>query len=139
MAMNGRSDAARESSAWYCEEHVRSRLVFWLRDHGYFPMNGTAAPDSDNLLVVRSVYGAISRIAVRGFPGDTAHEARQWFANAVLDLALQRDDDADVGLALALPAGFTAYATLAAGITWLRGAMPFTIYWVTESGNVQAE
>jgi hypothetical protein len=140
MATNGRSDAATESSAWYCEEQVRSRLVLWLRDHGYFQTNDATALDSDDALVVRSVYGAISRIAIRGFPGGDAHKAaRQWFASALLDLALRRTSDADVGLALALPAGFTVYATLAAEIAWLRGAMPFTIYWVAESGKVQAE
>lgn len=140
MATNGRSDAAKGRSAWYCEEHVRLRLILWLRDHGYFQTHDPTAPDRDDTLVVRSVYGAISRIAVRGFPGgDARDEARQWFAGALLDLVQRRNSTADVSLALALPAGFTAYTTLAAEIAWLRGAMPLTIYWVTESGKVQAE
>lgn len=140
MATNGRADDTKSMTPWYVEEHVRSLLVNWLRDHGYFQANGATAADADHDLIVQSLYGATSRISVRGFPeSDGEGEAQRWFASAVLDLARHRSSGGDVGLALALPAGFPIYTTLAADIAWLRDAMPFTIYWVVESGTVHAE
>lgn len=144
MGTNARGGEAKKALPWYREEHIRARLGNWLRDHGYFPATDATTGDTGTDLVVQSVYGATSRISVRGYPdGDRQDEARQWFAGAVFDLARHRDtrnqNGGDVGLALALPAGFTIYTTLTADIAWLRDAMPFTIYWVTESGSVREE
>ncbi len=140
MATSGRAGTAKGAEPWYSDGNVRSRLVNWLRDHGYFQTDDAATHDAGPDLIVRNVYDATSRISVRGFPdGGGQDGARQWFAGALLDLALHRGDEADTHLALALPAGFATYTTLAAGIAWLHDAMPFTIYWVAESGEVHTE
>lgn len=136
------ANATTAADPWYTEDNVRSRLVDWLHQHGYFEPReaGTTAHRGDDDLIVESAYGARRRFSVRGYPqADMRDQARLWFASAVLDLARHRNDGADTGLALALPAGFATYTTLATEMAWLRAAMPFTVYWVTESGNVHTE
>lgn len=140
MVMNEGADETPHIKPWYNEENIRSWLVNWLRDHGYFQMTDMTIRGAETDLIVRSIYGATSRITVRGYPEDNRQDvARQWFACAVFDLARHQHREADIGLALALPADFTIYTTLAAEIGWLRDAMPFTIYWVSQSGTVHAE
>src|SRR5947209_1971636 len=132
------TDAPKTTNPWYTEENVRSRLVEWLHNHGYFEPNEVdpGPRNSDDDLTVESVYGRRRRIVIRGFPGEeNRNQARAWLAGAVLDLSLYRNAGTDVGLALALPAGFAAYTKPAAQLAWLRHAMPFTIYWVSESGD----
>lgn len=136
------TDTPKTPDPWYTEKNVRSRLVEWLHQHGYFePREAEPKPHrGDDDLIVEGAYGARRRYSVRGYPqADARDQARLWFASAVLDLARHRNDGADTGLALALPAGFATYTTLATELAWLRAAMPFTLYWVTESGTVHTE
>jgi hypothetical protein len=136
------TDAPKGTNPWYTEEKIRSRLVEWLHQHGYFEPKevGMQPHKADDDLIVESVYGMRRRISVRGFPGaEMQEQARARLASAVLDLSLHRNEGTDVGLALALPAGHTAYTTLVAQLAWLRTTMPFTIYWVAESGDVGVE
>src|SRR5690242_12638940 len=100
MATSERADMAKSAEPWYSDGNIRSRLVNWLRDHGYFQTNDAAAHDAGPDLIVRNVYDATSRISIRGFPaGNRQDEAQQWFAGALLDLALHRNDGADTHLA----------------------------------------
>src|SRR5438874_9768643 len=106
------TDAPKTTNPWYIEENVRSRLVEWLHNHGYFePRDAeTKSHGAGDDLIVEGAYGARRRISVRGFPGaDMQEQARAGLASAVLDLSLYRNEGTDVGLALALPAGFAVY------------------------------
>jgi len=38
-----------------------------------------------------------------------------------------------------LPDGFTTYLGLVKRVAWLRKAMPFSIFWVSEDGPVREE
>jgi hypothetical protein len=79
-------------------------------------------------------------ISVKGYPESSAYvQARHWFAGAVFDLILYRDEDTEVALAVAFPADFKTFITLAKRTRWLRQAMPFSIFWVHESGEVTME
>lgn len=128
------------STVWHTDEGVRSRLIDWLRQHGQFQMKDAPKPGDGNDLVVQNTYGAVHRIAVRGFPEPAdPNQARDGFASAVLDLVINRNEGTDIGLALALPDGVATYTTLVSQSKWLRDTMPLTIYWVAESGAVRTE
>lgn len=135
------TDAPKTTDPWYTEGNVRSRLLDWLHRHGYFePRDAETKSRGDDDLIVEGAYGARRRISVRGFPGaDMQEQAHAWLGSAVLDLSVHRNEGTDVGLALALPAGFAVFTKPAAQLAWLRAAMPFTLYWVSESGDVRVE
>jgi hypothetical protein len=127
---------------WYWEGNVQSRLVAWLRDHGFVVKQeaNTATREAGTDIIAESASGQELWISVKGYPERSTHvQARHWFANALFDLVLYRNERTNVILAIALPDGFTTYATLARRTTWLRETMPFNIYWIAESGNVRVE
>lgn len=83
-------------------------------------------------------------VSVKGFPTGTertnaATQARHWFAHALFDVLLYRDERRDVELAIALPAGFPTYGKLAGRVRWLRDNLPLTFLWVSEDGEVCEE
>lgn len=128
--------------AWYWEGNVQSRLVAWLRGHGFVVKQeaNTATREAGTDIIAESMSGHELWVSVKGYPERSTHvQARHWFANAIFDLILYRNERADVILAIALPDGFTTYATLARRTTWLRETMPFNIYWIAESGAVRVE
>jgi hypothetical protein len=91
-------------------------------------------------IVAVDVDGRELWVSVKGYPDKSPNiQARHWFAGAVFDLVLYRGESVEPRLALGLPDGFATYHNLAARIAWLRTTMPFTIYWVTPSGEVRAE
>ncbi len=81
-------------------------------------------------------------VTVKGFPERTpktqpATQARHWFADALFDVILRRQEaPSNVSFAIALPV-FQTYETLAARTEWLSHTVPFTYFWVTELGVVQ--
>jgi hypothetical protein len=127
---------------WYWEGNVQSGLVRWFREHGYAIEQeaNTATREAGKDIVATDHDGMAVWVSVKGFPERSTHvQARHWFAGALFDLVLYRNERPDVRLALAFPDGFTTYRSLAARTAWLRTAMPFTIYWVSESGEVRIE
>jgi hypothetical protein len=127
---------------WYWEGHVQSSLVRWFREHGYAIEQeaNTATHEAGKDIIATAPDGAPLWVSVKGFPDRSTHvQARHWFAGALFDLILYRNERKDVRLALAFPDGFTTYRSLAARTAWLRTSMPFTIYWVSESGEVRTE
>ncbi len=83
-------------------------------------------------------------ISVKGYPRGTQKtnpptQARHWFSHAVFDLVRYRDESHSAELALGLPDGFATYQNLAERVRWLRSHLPFTIYWVRQSGEVRLE
>jgi hypothetical protein len=75
-----------------------------------------------------------------GFPTTSPQpQARHWFAGALFDLELYHSERADVRLALALPKRFPTYHRLLARVDWLKAALPFTVFWVAETDEVNEE
>ena len=127
---------------WCWEGNVQAALVRWFRDHGYVIEQeaNTATREAGKDIVATDPDGRTVWVSVKGFPERSLHvQARHWFAGALFDLILYRHERPDVRLALAFPDGFTTYTALAARTAWLRTSMPFTIYWIAESGTVRIE
>lgn len=137
-------EAKRVLSArpWYWEGNIQSVLVAWLAGRGYMVRSvaDTAAREHGKDIVAVGPDGKELWVNVKGYPEKSASmQARHWFADGVFSLVLYRGESPDASLALGLPDGFGTYAGLASRVAWLRSAMPFTIYWVAESGAVRAE
>jgi hypothetical protein len=132
-------DTAR---AWYWEGNVVARIVRGLRDRNYAieKVVDTATKEAGVDIVASSPDGRPLWISVKGFPEKSAYvQARHWFAGAVLDMVLYRNERADVDLAIGLPAGFPTYEALVARTSWLRAAIPFSVYWAAEAGGVTVQ
>jgi len=143
----GETDAPEERPpgprVWHWEGRVQTTLVAWLAQEGFGieRVADTATREAGKDIVARTPAGKPLWISVKGFPeGKNAYtQARHWFSSAVFDLILYRDENAEVDLALAFPDGFPTYRALAARLGPLRQAIPFTIYWVAESGTIRPE
>ena len=80
-------------------------------------------------------------VTVKGFPTGTARtpaptQARHWFAQALFDVILWRQEDATAEIAVALPA-MTTYQRLAERTRWFKSAATFSYIWVTENSVEQ--
>lgn len=131
---------------WYWEGNVQSRLVTWLVQNGYHirQVANTATREAGIDVIATTPANEDLLVSVKGFPERTEKttsptQARHWFSGAIFDLVLYRNDYPSAQLALALPEGFTTYATLTRRTQWLRESMPFTIFWIGETGDVRAE
>lgn len=139
-AIHKESDPANRP--WYWEGNVQATLVTRLVGDGYSIQSvaDTAARTPGTDIVAVGPDGQELWVSVKGFPTSSPSvQARHWFAGAVFDLVLYRNERPDLQLAVALPDGFTTYARLAGRTAWLREQMPFTIFWIAESGQVRAE
>lgn len=127
---------------WYWEGNIQSVLVSWLVRQGYTirKVSDTAARTQGKDIIAVDSSDKEHWISVKGYPERSPNvQARHWFSDALMSLTLYRDEDSSVNLGLALPDGFATYINLAPRIEWLRRAMPFTIYWVSEGGHVRVE
>ena len=147
-ALRGESDPTNEiidpNKPWYWEGNVQSTLVTWLKSHGFFidHVANTATREAGKDIIAVAPDGKTLWVSVKGFPQGERHtttQARHWFSHAVFDIVLYRNERSDVNLALAFPEGFRTYKALAARIGVLRRAIPFTIYWISESGTVRID
>ncbi len=132
----------RQDRPWYWEGTVQAHIVSYLRSQGsdVLSMADTQSRERGKDIVARSSDGKLLWVSVKGYPETSQHvQARHWFAGAIFDLTLYRDEDADVDLAIGLPAGFTTYENLSKRVRWLRCALPFSILWVSEDGAVSDE
>lgn len=114
----------------------------YLRTRGYAiqAVADTAARTAGKDIVAVDPAGRQLWVSVKGYPDKSKHvQARHWFAGAVFDIVLYRNETTAPQLAAAFPDGFTTYHALAARMAALRAVMPFTIYWVAESGEVRVE
>jgi hypothetical protein len=125
---------------WYTEANVQTRLIGWLREHGYFRAQEAATvPDAaEQPVAFRGAYDQELWVRVAGLPEHRPEtEAERRFAAAILDLIRYRNENKDVSLALALPDDSSPYTAAVAATAWLQQAMPFHLYWVAESGTVR--
>lgn len=138
-------DASDATRAWHWEGHVQSALVRWLVDDGWtIEAQARTATKEAGKDIIACRDSERMWVSVKGYPAGTARtnpstQARHWFCHGVFDLVLYRDEDADVSLALGLPAGFVTYHRLAQRTRWLQRHLPFRFYWVAEDGAVVQE
>lgn len=140
------SDRSRNSSVpaesgrpWHWEGNVQAMVVAHLQSKGYTIVRvaNTESREAGKDIIARSAGGQLLWVSVKGFPEKSANtQARHWFAGAMFDLLLYHGENANVDLALGLPDGYQTYRGLSERVAWLRQVMPFTIYWVSESGAV---
>ena len=130
---------------WYWEGNIQAALVTWVSKQGWTIRSAadTAAKTSGKDIVAE-YDGRTFWISVKGYPRGTkktnpSTQARHWFAQAVFDLVLYRNESDSAELALGLPDGFVTYRNLTDRVRWLRSHLPFTIYWVSESEKVRSE
>ncbi|OAB63278.1 hypothetical protein AY599_06645 [Leptolyngbya valderiana BDU 20041] len=130
---------------WHWEGHVQDAIVEHLRAEGYDIRSAAdTASKAAGKDIIAEKDGRALWISVKGFPAGTAKtnassQSRHWFAKAVFDLVLYKDQEGDADLALGLPGGYKTYHALADRVTWLRTNLPFSIYWVAEDGSVRVE
>jgi hypothetical protein len=127
---------------WFWEGNVQKTLVSWLAMRGYSirSVADTAARAPGKDIIALSPDDRELWVSVKGYPENSPHvQARHWLAGAIFDLVLYRNERPDIELALGLPDGFVTYTSLAARVTWLRRATPFTLFWVAEDGQVREE
>jgi hypothetical protein len=127
---------------WYWEGNIQSTLVSYLVNQGYIirSVSDTAARSQGKDIVARDSKGQELWVTVKGFPKKSQHvQARHWFADAIFSLILYRNENSFVKLALALPDTFATYINLTAKTVWLRKALTFKIFWVSEDKQIRIE
>lgn len=127
---------------WYWEGNIQSVLVNWLVKQGYIirAVSDTSARAQGKDIVAEDSEGKELWVTAKGYPEKSSNvQARHWFSDALMSLALYRDENSYVQLGLALPDDFATYLNLAPRIEWLRSAMPFNIYWISEEGKIRVE
>jgi len=127
---------------WYWEGNVQSVLVTWLVNQGYsiLEVSNTAIRSQGKDIRAVDPKGRELWVSVKGYPENSSHtQARHYFADALLNLILYRNENSSVNLAMALPDGFATYSNLAPRISWLSKIMPMTMYWISARGNVRVE
>lgn len=127
---------------WFWEGHVQEKVVSYLIHNGFeikVTADTAARTQGKDIIATRSD-GQEHWISVKGYPEKSQHtQARHWFSAAIFDLVLYREENQNVKLAIALPAGFATYQNLLPRINWLKQTMQFDVYWVAKDGNVHKE
>lgn len=127
---------------WYWEGNVQSVLVNWLVSRGYRirVVADTIARSQGKDIIAVDPDGIELWVTVKGYPEKSSNvQARHWFSDALMSLALYRNENSSVKLGLALPDGFSTYLNLASRIEWLRRKMPVSFYWISEDGKIRVE
>jgi hypothetical protein len=136
------------SRPWYWEGNVQARLAAWLESQGCRVLSqaDTASKRQGPDICALESSGEKLLISVKGYPErrkdkrtQPATQARHWFAEAIFDALLHRDNTPGANIAVAFPDFRKTYRSLAARMRWLRDNLPLRIYWVAESGEVSAE
>jgi len=141
-AQIGKEKIEQAIRPWYWEGNVQSVLVNWLVSHGHRirAVADTIARSQGKDIVAVDSDGRELWVSVKGYPEKSAHiQARHWLSDALMSLTLYRDENSSVKLGLALPDSFATYLNLAPRLEWLRRAMPFTIYWVSDERQIRVE
>jgi hypothetical protein len=130
---------------WYWEGNVQASVVDHLVRHDWRILqvaNTVGRAPGNDIEAQRN--GVMLWVTVKGFPVRTPKtqpptQARHWFAAAIFDVVLWRQDaPRDVQFAIALPQ-FKTYETLAERTSWLKRETPFVYLWVSEASEVLSE
>jgi hypothetical protein len=127
------------SRPWSWEGNVQDVAVKALVEHGWTirrVANTASREPGKDIEAERS--GAVLWVTVKGYPTGTPKtrpqtQARHWFAHALFDVILWRNQDADVQIAVALPR-MPTYENLAARTAWFERAAGVCYLWVTADG-----
>ena len=125
---------------WTWDGNLRVALQIYLAAAGYTPSPAPVpSPDGTPDITAVDSVGRSTRIALRGYPPETSKsksgQARQYFANALLDAASWRTLYPGDAVAIALPDVIT-YRTLVAASAWFHAAASSTVYWIRADGGV---
>jgi hypothetical protein len=135
------SDAGSPEHAWHWEGFIQSRIVGYLANGGHEIVRvadtGSREPGID--VIAKTPTGIPLHITVKGFSTAASKntQGRHYFADALLDLVIYRQESPSCELGIGLPAGIATYENLACRIGWLKTNLPFTIYWVSQDGTVK--
>lgn len=136
------SPSTVEGRPWYWEGNIQAALVRHLVGSGYsiVSVSDTATREAGKDVVAEKPGTGRLLVSVKGYPDKSRHvQARHWFAGALFDLVLYRDEEPRATLALAFPDGYVTFKNLAKRVTWLRNTLPFNIYWVRSDSSVRIE
>jgi hypothetical protein len=146
----------RRDQEWFWEGNVVARVLDYMQQEEGFtilsPGESLAAEQGVEIVAERLVGDQVVHrlVSVRGWPstmytrGALAGQpratrpeviARNWIAQAVLDLALGRGADPDADLSLALPAR-ASYVRYLQRLRWFLGAGRVSVYLVSQEGRV---
>ncbi len=142
MSVHPRVPEGKGTDAWYWEGNVQARVVSYLVYAGYAVRNvaNTASREVGKDIVAVSPDGRELWVSAKGYPEKSRNvQARHWFSGALFDLVLYRGESTDAKLALALPDGFATYANFLPRVDWLKKAMNFEVFCVSEDGSVRVE
>lgn len=131
-----------EQYPWYWEGNIQSAIVSWLSQNRYkiLSVANTAQRTPGKDIIAESLNGKKLWITVKGYPEKSSHtQARHWFAQAIFDLILYRDESPSVDLAMGLPDNFQTYISLSKKVNWLKKNLPFKIFWVSREGEIRKE
>jgi hypothetical protein len=133
------STATAGERPWYWEGNVQQKIVEYFQSQG-LQVTRTANTASREAGVDIRAMGKTGRellVSVKGYPDKSSNtQARHWFAEAIFDIVLYRQQYPDCHYAIGLPDGFTTYQNLARRVGWLKKAAPFSFIWVKEDGDV---
>ncbi|HEY0070122.1 MAG TPA: hypothetical protein VGE04_09170 [Chloroflexia bacterium] len=146
----------RRSHDWFWEGNLQERVLDYMQnDEGLTilsPGQPTAQESGIEILAEKMVgdLPAHHLVTVRGWPSSVYTKgklvgqprasrpetiAREWMAQAVLDLALNRGADPELSLSIALPtmAGYIRYLQR---LRWFLAAARISVYLVSQDGRV---
>ena len=124
---------------WYWEGNVQNRIVAHLKTKGYEIINEADTASREAGVDIRAINtsGKELLISVKGYPDRSKNtQARHWFSQAIFDIIIYKQNYPDSDLAIGLPSGFTTYNNLIPKVLWLKKTTSFSVFWVSEGGQV---
>lgn len=143
MADGQNDDLAKQK--WYWEGKIQGKIVDFLQSRKYDirQVANTATKEPGVDIVAQDAQNVQHLVSVKGFPFENNKhkntQARHWFAEALFDLILYRQDYPEATFALGMPDGFPTYDRLRKRIDWFKQTLPFIIYWVNSDGDVRID
>ena len=130
---------------WSWEGNVQAAVKTFLVEEGWTVVQtaDTATKEQGTDIVLQRA-GIPLWVTVKGLPIGTTRtqpytQARHYFAGALLDIVLWRQEaPRNAQFAVALPV-FSTYQRLAKRSRWLQETAPFDFLWVSEGGEVRHE
>lgn len=136
--------AAKPTAAkpWHWEGNVQRQIVCYLQgcNARIVAEANTATRGQGKDIEAIDADGSTLWVTVKGFPESSPNtQARHWFAGALLDLCLYRNQSSTARLALGLPRGFSTYEGLVKRTAATLGFLHCHVFWVAADGTVSRE
>ncbi len=130
---------------WYWEGNVQKVIVSYLQKSGYRILKTANTAIKESGIDITALTPDMRRllITVKGYPDENNKskntQARHWFAEAIFDLVLYRQEYPEVMLAIGLPDDFATYKNLSEKVSWFKESLPFMYYWVGKDQSVRED